>query len=82
MKGQVDAFVCTDITFPDILLELGYQYVDVNASFSVMSSDFYIAFSKNTSTTIVNKWRETLEAMKLDGTSDLIHKKWFPQLDE
>lgn len=44
-----------------------------------MASDFYIAFSKNTSPAIVSQWQSALDEIKLDGTYDAIHQKWFPQ---
>lgn len=78
MTGQIDAFVCTDITFPDILGQLGYNYTGVSPSFSLMSSDFYIAFSKTTPATTVAQWQSTLDAIKSDGTFNEIGKKWFP----
>lgn len=77
LDGEIDAFVCTDITFPDILAQLGYEYADVDPSFSLMSSDFYIAFSKSTSSTIVNQWQTALDEIKQNGTYDAIHLKWF-----
>jgi polar amino acid transport system substrate-binding protein len=78
MSGEVDAFVCTDVTFPNILKEAGYQYDAVNPEFPLMASDYYIAFSKNTSESIVNQWQSALEATKTDGTYEAIHQKWFP----
>lgn len=77
MMGEVDAFVCTDVTFPDILKDLGYEYAEVIPAFSLMSSDYYVAFSKSTSVEIVNQWQTTLDAVKQDGTYDAIHQKWF-----
>ena len=78
LKGQIDAFVCTDITFPDILKQLGFKYNTVTPAFSLMSSDFYIAFSNTTSTGIVAKWQSAFEAIKNEGTLDAIKQKWFP----
>ncbi len=78
MQGEIDAFVCSSITFPSILKDQGYEYDQVTEAFTLMSSDFYIAFSKSTSATIVNQWQSTLEAMQQDGTYDAIHQKWFP----
>lgn len=78
MTGEIDAFVCTDVTFPNILKDAGYQYNEVNPSFPLMASDYYIAFSKNTSETIVNQWQSALDAAKSDGTYTAIHQKWFP----
>jgi polar amino acid transport system substrate-binding protein len=50
----------------------------VNPAFPLMSSDFYIGFSNATSKTIVDHWQTTFNAIKLDGTYDAIHQKWFP----
>jgi len=77
MNGEIDAFVCSDVTFPDILKEAEYQYSDVVREFSLMSSDYYIAFSKNTEETIVNQWQSTLQSMKQDGTYEAIYAKWL-----
>lgn len=77
MSGAVDAFVCTGITFPDILKEAGFKYDEVSPAFALMSTDFYIAFSLTTPGTIVNQWQSSLDAMKQDGTYDAIHRKWL-----
>ena len=78
MSGQIDAAVCTDVTFPDILKASGYQYNEVTPAFVLMSSDYYIAFSKGTSASIVNQWQDALDAAKTDGTYVAIYRKWFP----
>jgi len=78
MNGNVDAFVCSEITFPDLLGGLGYTYSQVVPEFDLMSSDYYIAFSKNTSSDIVNQWQDKLDQMKLDGTYSAIYQKWLP----
>lgn len=77
MNGNVDAFVCSEITFPDLLEGLGYQYSQVVPEFALMASDYYIAFSKNTSSSIVSQWQEKLDEIKLDGTYDAIYHKWL-----
>lgn len=79
MQGKTDAFVCTDITFPDIIEAAGYSYADVTPAFSLMSSDFYISFSKNTLPATVNLWQTTFDQMKKDGTIASIRKRWFPE---
>ena len=79
MHGQVEAFVCTDVTFPDIVRAAGYLYSDVIPAFALMSSEYYISFSKSTSPAIVNQWQSTFQAMKSDGTINSIHDRWFPE---
>jgi ABC-type amino acid transport substrate-binding protein len=78
MNGEIDAFVCTDVTFPDILKSQGYQYSQVIPAWSLMSSDYYIAFSDTTPAALVSQWQSALQSMKLDGTYDAIFHKWFP----
>ncbi len=77
MQGNIDAFVCTSVTFPDILASLGYTYEQVVPEFSLLSSDYYISFSKNTPAATVSLWQSTLDAMEADGTYDAIYKKWM-----
>ncbi len=77
MNGDVDAFVCSAITIADILQANDYVYADVAGEFVLMSSDFYISFSKNTPTETIDQWQLTLDAMQADGTYDAIEQKWL-----
>lgn len=77
MQGEVDAFVCSGVTFSDILRSNGYEPAQVTASFQLMSSDYYIAFSLGTSAGFVDQWQQSLDALKQDGTYDNIYSKWF-----
>jgi polar amino acid transport system substrate-binding protein len=56
---------------------MNYQYNQVEPAFQLMSSDFYIAFSKDTPTGTVLKWQQALDAARQDGTYDAIYRKWF-----
>ncbi|HPO54651.1 MAG TPA: transporter substrate-binding domain-containing protein [Ignavibacteriaceae bacterium] len=78
MQGEINTFVCSAVTFPDILKEAGYQYSQVVPAFSLMSSDYYIAFSKSTPAGTVSQWQTALTAIKQDGSYDAIYHKWFP----
>jgi len=77
MSGQVQAFVCSSVTFPDIVHESGFMSNQVVPSFPLMFSDYYIAFSKNTPATIVNQWQQALDELKADGTYGEVYRKWF-----
>ena len=78
MAGEVDAFVCSAITIADILQASEYAFEDVKEEpFILISSDFYISFSKNTSRTTVDLWQETFETMQADGTYDAIYERWL-----
>lgn len=77
LSGEVDAFVCTNVTMPSILRVQGYTYNQVQPTFALLSSDYYIAFSKSTSAGTVTKWKQSLDATRQDGTYDAIFRKWF-----
>lgn len=78
MSGEVDAFVCSAITISDILQANDYAFEDVREEpFILISSDFYISFSKNTPVSTVDLWQETFEAMQADGTYDAIYERWL-----
>jgi ABC-type amino acid transport substrate-binding protein len=77
MSGEVQAFVCSGVTFPDIVRESGFNTNQVVPSYPLMSSDYYIAFSKNTPATIVSQWQQALNDLKTEGTYDEVYRKWF-----
>ncbi|MBN1198130.1 MAG: transporter substrate-binding domain-containing protein [Bacteroidales bacterium] len=77
-QGEIDAFVCSCVTFPEILSGLGYSYSDAVPEYILMSSDYYIAFSKNSSPLLVGQWQTALDDMKTDGTYNAIYHRWFP----
>ncbi|MEZ5104627.1 MAG: transporter substrate-binding domain-containing protein [Draconibacterium sp.] len=78
MDGEVDAFVCTDVTFPEIVAASGFSYNQTTPEFKLMASDFYIAFSNYTPASTVVQWQNALDQMKSDGTYNAILSRWFP----
>lgn len=79
MQGEVSAFVCSAVTFPDIVKAAGFRYSQFARTLELMSSDYYIAFSKNTKPQLVGQWQKRLDEMKQDGVYDSIHRKWFTE---
>ena len=77
MMGQISAFVCSAVTFPDILKAAGYQADQAVPSYELMSSDYYIAFSKGTSASLVSQWQNAFNQIKQDGSYNAIYQKWF-----
>ncbi|NCC74135.1 MAG: transporter substrate-binding domain-containing protein [Sphingobacteriia bacterium] len=78
MDGAVQAIVCSNVTIADILHDAGYEYEQITPTVDILSSDYYIAFSKNTDNTILTQWQTTLDDIKADGTYEAVFNKWFP----
>lgn len=54
----------------------GYCSTDVRGLLSFDERTEYVAFSKDTPSSIVDRWRNACEQMTLDGTLSRIHRKW------
>lgn len=78
INDQVQAIVCTNITIAEILSEAGFAFNQIESTVALLSSDYYIAFSRNTDRQIVAQWQSALDAAKTDGTYQAIVNKWFP----
>jgi len=78
INGEVDLAVFTDLTIPEILEQAGYAMDDIEPVYAVMTTYFYIALSLGTPQETVSLWRQTLQAMKDDGTFEQIYKKYVP----
>ncbi len=77
MRGEISAFVCSAVTFPDIVKAAGYQYSQAAQTLELMSSDYYIAFSKTTPAATAAQWQNAFNTIKQDGSYDAIYHKWF-----
>lgn len=78
VEGKLDLCAFTDMTAPEILKDAGYSMDDIVPAYVIKTYEFYIAFSKETPDETVNKWRQSFDEMKKDGSFDKISKKWFP----
>ena len=76
VEGKLDLCAFTDMTAPEILKDVGYSMDEIIPAYVIKTYEFYIAFSKDTSDEIVNRWRQSLNDMKADGTFDKISGKW------
>ncbi len=81
MNEEAELGVFTDITFPELVLSAGYEPTDLVPVLSLMSSHYYIAISRGTDSSIVEKWENAFAALQNDGTVAAIHDKWFPRID-
>jgi polar amino acid transport system substrate-binding protein len=84
MNGEVQLSIFTNLTIPEIVKEAGYRMDDLEPVYTVSHSDFYIAISRGTPAQIVERWRDTLNELKRDGTFEAIYRSYLPraELDE
>ena len=78
VEGDIDLWINSNLTAETILNHAGYSFDDVEEVFTVSEDQFYISFSKDTPDGTVKMWRETLQAVKKDGTFARIYTKWLP----
>jgi polar amino acid transport system substrate-binding protein len=60
----------------------GVDYTKFEEVYHLRKIDLMIAFSKKTSDSIVQKWRDAFDEMLLDGTILKIRKKWNMKLED
>lgn len=77
--GRVKLIAAEDLTLREELAAGGLSPEQVQGHVSIMQSDYYIGFSQQTSTEVVEQWRQALEQMRRDGSLQSIVHKWLPQ---
>ena len=60
----------------------GVDYTEFEEVYHLREIDLMIAFSKKTSDSIVQKWRDAFNEMSADGTIMQIRKKWNMKLED
>jgi polar amino acid transport system substrate-binding protein len=60
----------------------GVDYTEFEEVYHLRKIDLMIAFSKKTSDSLVQKWREAFNEMLTDGTILQIRKKWNKKLED
>jgi len=78
MAGRIDLWCNANLTAGKILEDAGYSVNDVENVFTIRENHLYIAMSRGTSEKTVSMWKNTLEAVKKDGTFARIYDKWLP----
>jgi len=76
---KADLAVFTDLTLPDLCREAGVELATFSPVLELLSTDYYIAISKDTNTRIVNKWQKAFETIKNTGELARLRSKWFDQ---
>lgn len=79
LSGRVDLWFYDNIGLSLLVKEVGADPTDIKLVYPVVEVGLYIAFSKETSKKIVEKWQTTLNDMKQDGTFEKISRKWLTE---
>ncbi|MDX5372119.1 MAG: transporter substrate-binding domain-containing protein [Pseudomonadaceae bacterium] len=76
--GRVKLIATEDLTLREELASGGLAPEDVQAHLAFMRSDYYIAFSPQTSAELVARWQRELDGMRADGSLRRILARWLP----
>ncbi|HKM92117.1 MAG TPA: transporter substrate-binding domain-containing protein [Prolixibacteraceae bacterium] len=76
-SGEADALLLHDTSVKWLCDKTDTPQTDISKQFEVGDYTYYIAFSLNTSTSIVSQWQSNLDAMKADGRFETIWNKWY-----
>ena len=68
MEGTIDLWVSSDFNMPYIVRYAGYDPQQLRLALSFKTVGNYIAFSRQTSDRLVDRWQKTLDAIRRDGT--------------
>lgn len=79
--GRVQLIATEDLTLKDELASGGLQPEQVQAHLPFMRSAYYIAFSLQTDTALVERWRRALDDMHKDGSFAQIFRRWLPHAE-
>lgn len=78
LEGRVDAWLDSNLSAPRIIADLGHPPQAIERLLVAHSEPLYIAFSAQTSSSIVTRWQRTLDAMARDGTFARLYRQWLP----
>lgn len=78
MHGRVDAWVTSDIGHVGLFAQSGFEVSAVVPAYILETRYLYIAFSLDTPDSTVDRWQQSLNAMKLDGTLARYYRGTYP----
>jgi len=78
---RVNLIATEDVTLKEELASGGLTVEEVQAHVPFMRSEYYIAFSPQTSPAIVAEWQRQLDGMLRDGSFETIFRRWLPQAE-
>ncbi len=77
ISGRVDLWFYDNIGLSSVAERAAVDLANLELAMAVEEVSLFIAISKQTSTTIVEKWQAALQSMKEDGTFLSISKRWL-----
>lgn len=76
LKGEAEAAVYTDLTFPQLAKEAGVAPKEFKPVLELMRSEYYLAFSAKTDPQIVKLWSEAFNKLQESGELKAIKGRW------
>lgn len=76
VEGKIDLWIINELTGNQMAREIGLAN-KIEKVYDVQKEFMYIAFSKNTPDSIIDKWQKALDEIKADGTYAQIFSKWI-----
>ncbi len=78
LSGEIEAINFYENGIRTLIAEDKLNKEQIEKLFTFSTSFLYIAFSKETPDSIINKWQNALDKIKENGIFARICKKWFP----
>lgn len=75
---RVPLVVADNVTLASLLALAELKPADVEPLYTLMSTQAYIAFSRDTDDLLIEQWQSALDQMKADGRFEAIYHKWLP----
>lgn len=79
MIGRVDLWVDGSLAVGPILEKAGLKREDIVSILVLESLDLYLAFSKGTPDSTIDRWEHALKTLKQSGGFSKIYRQWFPE---
>jgi ABC-type amino acid transport substrate-binding protein len=75
-SGKTDLWLGSSVSLAAVAQKEGIDTSSFKGVYSVRTVPLYIAFSNDTSDSMITGWQDALDAMKRDGTLDTIQRKY------
>lgn len=77
VQGRIDLWITGDLEGIHKAKKAGVDPEQMEVVYEIKKKEYYIAFSKSTPDSDIQKWQYALDAMKQDGTYERILKKYL-----